>query len=256
LGSFGNLVASLAAAALGVRVRRDARKRRWVRLALSCGSGAAGLFRQNGFERPAPCPEQPGISRACSAKALVGEACRGGFQTRPYRSSGCGHAAISGIGRIESSSSEFALLACTRLIATERDCPPQRALILQYSRKDFGTGAAHAHDLDLRRRNLQGQVQALRLGLRSRDGLRQSGDLLCQYRIARGRPAQAVALGILRRACFAFGCLRAAAPAAVPAAGLPPRFSYRAAGTFVWLAHLLPSCSLFVLTTNPRQRYT
>jgi hypothetical protein len=167
-------------------------------------------------------------------------------------SSGYGHAAISGISRIELPSGELALLARTRLVAIERDCAPERAIILEYSRKDGGTGAAHAHDLNLRRRNLTSQIQALRPGLRSRDGLRQSGDLLCQNRIARGGPAQAVAPGILRRARFAFGCPRAVAPAAVPAAGLPPRFSYRAAGTFVWLAHLLPLCSLFVLQTNPR----
>src|SRR5262249_460781 len=107
-----------------------------------------------------------------------------------------------------------------------------------------------ARDRDRGRGSWKGQARALRPGLRSRDGLRQSGDLLCQSRIARGRPAQAVAQGILRRARFACGRLGAPAPAAVPAAGLPPRFSYRAVGTFVLLTHALPSCSLFVPPTN------
>jgi hypothetical protein len=102
------------------------------------------------------------------------------------------------MGRSELLSGEFALLARTRFIAIERDCARDRATILQYGRKDGSAHAAYAYDLDLRRGNLTGQAQVLLPGLRSRDGPRQIGDLLCQYRIARGRPAQAVAQGILR----------------------------------------------------------
>jgi hypothetical protein len=126
---------------------------------------------------------------------------------------------------IELPDCEFAARERTPLIAIERRGRNDGVTVQGRNGEKLAARTAHARDIDLRRRDQARHRKAFAAGIGPGDGARQGAHVFRQRGIKACRPAQAVPTRVPCGARLARGRLRTAAGAAVPPAGLAPRFA-------------------------------